>query len=260
MTGPNMISPTNLMRQIGLPDSPVILDVRIADDIAPEGQSIPSAIFYNFNDIDGITEKISGRKVIVVCHKGLKLSQGVAALIRAQGGAAEVLTGGFVAWQEAALTTVPISLIPTNHRWVTRQRPKIDRIVCPWLITRFIAPQARFMFVPRGDVTAVADKFEATAFDTADAAFSHRGDNCSFDALLDDFNLQTDALVRMANIIRAADTNKHNVAPQAAGLLAISVGLSKIHRDDNTMLAAGLTVYDALYRWARDGFEESHTE
>lgn len=259
-SGPNMIFPLHLMRQIGLHDSPVIVDVRISEDIAPDDRTIPTAIFHDFNDIDGLLLRLSGRKAVVVCHKGLKLSQGIAALIRAHGGTAEVLSGGFVAWREADLPTFPIGLIPQNGRWVTRQRPKIDRIACPWLITRFIDPTAQFMFVPRGDVAAVADRFDATPFDVPDAAYSHLGENCSFDALLDAFELRTEPLDRMAKIIRAADTNMHNNAVQAAGLLAISVGLSKMHRDDNDMLLAGLPIYDALYRWARDGFEEGHAE
>ncbi len=260
MTGPNMITPQNLMRQIGLPDGPIIVDVRIAEDIAPEDRAVPTTIFHDFYDFKGLLDRLSGRKAIIICHKGLKLSQGIAALIRAGGGTAEVLAGGFVGWNEAGLPTLPIELIAQSGRWVTRQKPKIDRIACPWLIKRFIDRDAEFMFVPRADVAAVADRFDAISFDTPDAPYGHNGENCSFDALLDAFGLRTEALNRMSDVIRAADTNNHNNDPQAAGLLAISVGLSKIHRDDNAMLDAGLTLYDALYRWARDGFTEGHAE
>lgn len=260
MTGPNMITPINLMRQIGLPDSPTIVDVRIADDISPDDLTIPTAIFHDFRDINGLLDRLSCSKAAIVCHKGLKLSQGIAALVRTHGGTAEVLTAGFVGWVEAELPTLPNGLIPQSGRWVTRQRPKIDRIACPWLIKRFIDPRAKVMFVPRADVAAVADRFDAVLFDTPDAPYSHNGENCSFDALLDAFGLHTQALNRMADVIRAADTNHHNNAPQAAGLLVLSVGLSKMYRDDNAMLNAGLTLYDALYRWARDGFDEGHAE
>ena len=253
-------TPINLMRQIGLPDSPTIVDVRIADDISPDDRTIPTAIFHNFRDIDGLLDRLSGRKAVVVCHKGLKLSQGTASLVRVNASTAEVLTGGFVGWAEAELPTLPIGLIPQSSRWVTSQRPKIDRIACPWLIKRFIDRDAKVIFVPRADVAAVADRFGAVPFDTPDAPYNHRGENCSFDAFLDAFGLRTDALNRMADVIRAADTDNHNNAPQAAGLLSLSVGVSKMYRDDNAMLDAGLTLYDALYRWARDGFDEGHAE
>lgn len=256
----NMITPAQLMRQIGLPDSPIIVDVRIPDDIAPDSRTIPTAIFHAHTDIDGLMDRIAGRKAVVVCHKGLKLSQGIAALIRARGHAAEVLEGGFVGWLAEDGLTLGIDQIPTSGQWVTRQRPKIDRIACPWLIRRFIDPAAQIMFVPRADVSAVAEKFDAVAFDTDGAPFTHVDDKCSFDAVLDGFGIRTEALNRMARVIRAADTNTHDGSPQAAGLLAMSVGLSKQHRDDNQMLEAAMPLYDALYRWARDGFDEGHAE
>ena len=259
MPGPHTITPTQLIRLIGTPDAPVVIDVRIPEDIAPDDLCMPAALHHRYGDTDGLIARLAGRRAVIVCHKGLKLSQGAAALIRAAGGQAEVLEGGFVAWRAADLPVLPIAKIPANHMWVTRQRPKIDRIACPWLITRFIDLDAKFMFVPRGDVLAVADRFDATAFDVDGAPYGHQGAACSFDALLDGFGLRTPALDRMATVIRAADTDQHSIAPQAAGLLAISVGLSKQHRDDNAMQQAGLAVYDGLYRWARDGHTEGHS-
>lgn len=256
----NMITTAQLMRQIGLPDCPIIVDVRLPEDIDPDSRSIPTAIFHAHMDIDGLMHRIAGRKAVVVCHKGLKLSQGIAALIRARGQAAEVLDGGFVGWLANAGMTIAIDQIPSSGLWVTRRRPKIDRIACPWLIRRFIAPAAEMMFVPRADVTAVAEKFDAVALDTVGARFTHVGENCSFDALLDGFGIRTEALDRMARVIRAAATNRHDASPQAAGLLAMSVGLSKQYRDDNQMLEAAIPLYDALYRWARDGYDEGHAE
>ena len=126
------------------------------------------------------------------------------------------------------------------------------------LIRRFIDPEARFLFVAAPEVAAVAERFAAIPFDIEGVRFSHRGDLCSFDALLDDFTLHTEPLNRMARVIRAADTDRHDLAPQAAGLLALSVGLSRQYRDDLAQLEAGMAVYDALYRWARDGFDEGH--
>lgn len=143
-------------------------------------------------------------------------------------------------------------------KWITRERPKIDRIACPWLIRRFVDPAAEFLFVVPAEVTAVADRFTATPFDIERVPFSHRGDRCSFDAMLDDFHLHTEPLDRLALVVRAADTDRHDLSPQAAGLLAISVGLSRQHRDDLAQIEAGMAVYDALYRWARDGYEEGH--
>ena len=257
MPGPNMITPAQLMRLIGTPDAPVIVDVRITEDIAPDELTLPAAIFHAFTEPDGLQTRLNGRKAVIICYKGLKLSQGMAALIRANGGQAEVLEGGYCAWHAAKL---PLQPITDTSRWVTRHKPKIDRIACPWLIRRFIDPDAQFMFVPPSDVSAVADRFDAIAFDVPDAVYGHQGDRCTFDALLDGFGLHTQALDRLATVVRAADTDKHSIAPQAAGLLAISVGLSKLHRDDNAMLDAGMSVYDALYRWARDGFDEGHSE
>jgi rhodanese-related sulfurtransferase len=248
------------MCQIGLPDAPYIVDVRLPEDIGPTDRIIPTARQHDYRDTAAIIAALAGRKAVVLCHKGLKLSQGIAALIRANGGQAEVLTGGFVAWQEHFMPDIPCAQLPHAQVWVTRQRPKIDRIACPWLITRFIAPDAQFMFVPRNDVMTVAERFGAIAFNVPDATYTHQDEKCSFDAILDGFNLRTDALNRMADVIRAADTDRLDQIPQAAGLLAVSVGLSKQYRDDNAMLAAGFPIYAALYRWARDGFSEGHAE
>ena len=143
-------------------------------------------------------------------------------------------------------------------KWVTREHAKVDRIACPWLIRRFIDSDARFLFVAPTEVAAVAERFGAVPFDIEGVELSHRGDLCSFDAILDDFGLRTEALDRLATVIRGADTDRHDLAPQAAGLLALSVGLSRMHKDDLAQLDAGMGLYDALYRWARDGFAEGH--
>ncbi len=179
-------------------------------------------------------------------------------MLRAAGHQAEVLEGGNVAWVEAGLPLLPAALLPETALWVTRHRPKVDRIACPWLIRRFINPDARFLFVTPSEVPAVASYFSATPFDIEGVTYTHRGERCSFDALLDDFNLHTPALDRLAQVIRGADTDRHDLAPQAAGLLALSVGLSRQYRDDLEQLEAAMPLYDALYRWARDGFDEGH--
>jgi hypothetical protein len=136
-------------------------------------------------------------------------------------------------------------------KWVTREWPKIDRIACPWLITRFIDREPEFLFVPPIDVSAVAHDEGAVPYDVPDVELSHVGDLCSFDAFLRKYRLDDPALNELAIIVRGADTARPELAPQAAGLLAISLGLSYTFRDDHEMLRHGLVMYDALYAWCR---------
>ena len=258
MPGLDTITPAQLMRLIGTPDAPVILDLRLPEDVATDPCLIPGSRPMPHDALMAQLSDLRDRRVVVSCQRGGKLSSGGAALLRAQGIAAELLEGGSVAWRAAGLPMVPLAALPKTRRWVTRHRPKIDRIACPWLIRRFIDPSAEFLFVPPSDVLAVAEKFDATPFDVEGVHWSHRGDTCTFDTLIAECALQTEALDRLALVVRAADTDRHDLSPQAAGLLAISVGLSRQYRDDLAQLAAGLAIYDALYRWARDGFDEGH--
>jgi rhodanese-related sulfurtransferase len=251
------ITPAQAFRLIGTPDAPTIFDVRIAEDIAALPRLIPTSLCLPHGKI-GTLDLPPGR-AIVACTKGRKLSEGAAAWLRAKGWQAEVLEGGNLAWEAAGLPMIPLAAIPVRGTpWVTRHRPKIDRIACPWLIRRFIDPTAPFLFVAPTEVADVADRFGAIPYDIEGVAFSHRDDHCTFDALVEDFGLHTEALDRMALVIRAADTDRHDLAPQAAGLLALSVGLSRMFRDDLQQLEAGMALYDALYRWARDAHEEGH--
>jgi hypothetical protein len=142
--------------------------------------------------------------------------------------------------------------------WVTRHRPKVDRIACPWLIRRFIDPDAVFLFVAPGEVADVADRYRATPFDIEGTFWSHRGSLCTFDVMLAEFGLHTEALARLATIVRGADTDQLALAPESAGLLAASLGLSRMYRDDLEQLTAGMGLYDAFYRWCRDATGESH--
>ena len=143
-------------------------------------------------------------------------------------------------------------------KWVTRERPKIDRIACPWLVTRFIDPNPEFLFVPALDVTDVATRTGAIPYDVPDVELSHVGELCSFDAFLAKYRLDAPALRQLAVIVRAADTARLDLTPQAAGLLAISLGLSQNFSDDHEMLGHGLVIYDALYRWCLSGQGETH--
>ena len=156
-------------------------------------------------------------------------------------------------------TALP-SISPSQpSRWITRTRPKIDRIACPWLILRFIDPRAQFFYVPREEVFTRAAELQAVPYDIEGAPITHEGERCSFDALLRAYPQQDTALERLATIVRGADTDRLQLAPQAAGLLAISLGLSHLHSDDHAMLQAAMPVYDALYAWCRSCGDETQT-
>jgi hypothetical protein len=144
-------------------------------------------------------------------------------------------------------------------KWITRERPKIDRIACPWLITRFIDKQPEFLFVPTGDVLRVAEETGAVPYDIPGVELTHIGEECSFDIFLKKYDLNTPALQNLAVIVRGADTDRLDLAPQCAGLLAISLGLSRNFTDDHKMLEQGLVMYDALYTWCCHARGERHS-
>ncbi len=144
-------------------------------------------------------------------------------------------------------------------KWITRERPKIDRIACPWLIARFIDPTAEFLYVPAADVLSMAKETGAIPYDIPGVEYGHRGELCSFDAFLDKHDLKDPALRQLAVIVRGADTDRLDLAPQCAGLLALSLGLSKNFADDHEMLRHGMVMYDALYAWTKNAQSERHT-
>lgn len=156
----------------------------------------------------------------------------------------------------------PVLFIPSPinlpSKWITRERPKIDRVACPWLIRRFIDPLAEFMYVPAADVLDAAKSLSATPYDVPGVQFSHRGDACSFDAFIADFEIYDAALNDLAAIVRGADTGRPDLTPQSPGLLAISLGLSALYPKDPEMLDHGMLVYDALYAWLRRARAEVH--
>lgn len=143
-------------------------------------------------------------------------------------------------------------------KWITRERPKIDRIACPWLITRFIDSEAEFLYVPAKDVLHIADETGATPYDIPGVAFSHVGELCSFDTFLSTYKLEQAALRQLAEIVRGADTSRLDLTPQSSGLYAISLGLSEVFKDDHEMLKHGLVMYDALYAWCCQCQGETH--
>jgi len=267
MASTNSLSIQKLSRLIGRPDCPVLIDVCTDEDFAANPKLVPGAVRRAWADVAtwGPGFATGGKSAVVVCQKGLKLSQGVAAWLRHAGIRADVLEGGIAAWQAAGMPTVnTASLPPRDARgrtvWVTRSRPKIDRIACPWLIQRFVDPQAVFLYVAPSEVMDVAARFGATVFDVdhPDVHWSHRGERCTFDVMVEEFGLKTEALSRLATIVRGADTGRPELAPESAGLLAASLGLSRMYDDDLEQLEAGLALYDAFYRWCRDAVGEGH--
>jgi rhodanese-related sulfurtransferase len=263
MPSPTEITVPQLSRLIGTAAAPAIVDLRIDEDFAQDPDFIPTAYRFPFADIAALAPRLVDKAVVVYCQKGKKISQGAVSILRSYGIRAENLQGGHFAWRDAGEMLVPAAKLPApgkqgNSVWVTRHRPKIDRMACPWLIRRFIDPAAQFMFVAPSEVLAVAEKFAAIPFDVEDVFWSHRGEYCSFDTMIEEFCLTSDALQQLATIVRGADTDRLDLAPQCAGLLAASLGLSRIYRDDHEQIEAGLLLYDAFYRWARDASDESH--
>lgn len=260
MPAHNVITPDKLARLVALPGSPWIIDLREAPTEAIPGSRPPSSEDPSMWERDGSTG------VVVFDADGRGGAVSAAAILRSEGIPAEVLEGGFAAWTAAELPVVSFAHLPERHDdgrtwWVTRARPKVDRIACPWLIRRFVDPDARFLFVAPADVLTVAAQQRAEPFDLADERvfWSHRGDLCTFDLMVETFGLGGHApLVRLAAIVRGADTDRLDLVPEAAGLLAISLGLSRIHSEDHAQLEAGMAVYDALYRWCRDAQNEKH--
>jgi hypothetical protein len=161
---------------------------------------------------------------------------------------------------DTVISSISISqlLQHSNSKWVTRERPKIDRIACPWLIRRFIDPCAEFLYVPSAQVREAAAARQAIPYDVPDVQFSHRGDLCSFDAFLADFAIDDPVLADLALIVRGADTGRPELTPQSPGLLAVSLGLAINYPDDHVMLEHGMVIYDAFYAWIRAARAEIH--
>jgi rhodanese-related sulfurtransferase len=252
MHAPNIISIDKLVRLIGTPKCPTLIDVRTQEEVDATPHLIPSSRHLVFEKQEVWSEVPSSRPAVVVCQEGTSVSQGVAAWLRDKGAPAEVLEGGFQAWRKAELPLVPLSKLPPvdgqgRTVWVTRARPKIDRIACPWLIRRFVDPRAVFLFVPPSDVVEVAERFGGAPFDIEDVFWSHRGDTCTFDTMVEEFGLGTPPLLHLATMVRGADTARPELSPQAPGLLAASLGLSRMYADDLEQLEAGILLYDAFY-------------
>lgn len=274
------ISPSALAALLGKPDSPLILDMRRIERFGLSPSLLPSAVHVAPEDLAACLKNHSPQFAVTYCVYGHEVSQSAAAELRNAGWDARFLLGGIEGGEPGAdspalLQSLSASRMPLickrpdlgvtgtgGSRWVTRSRPKIDRIACPWLIRRFIDRDATFFYVPTTEVLAQAEQLQAVAFDSPGAPISHQEEHCSFDALLRAFGLNLPALDLLACIVRGADTDRLDLVATAAGLLAVSMGMTRLHaEDDHAMLAALMPVYDALYAWCVDqvsGRAETH--
>src|SRR5262245_50795437 len=249
-----------LRSALGSADAPLVVDVRRRAAFLAATDTLPGALRREPEDVSGWAGQLPrAARVVVYCAHGREVSQRVAGELSERGFDALYLEGGIdTGWRArgGALDPKPTGV---SSRWVTRERPKIDRIACPWVIARFVDAEAEFLYVPARDVLSVARAREAVPYDVPDVHFSHEGERCSFDAFLRHHRLRDPALLELATIVRGADTGELELAPQAPGLLAVSLGLSRLFRDDHEMLRHGMVVYDALYAWCKEGKEEVHT-
>lgn len=240
--------------------APLRVDVRREGDFAQAGRAIAGSLRRDPSVVDAWATGLRGRRVIVYCAHGRAVSQLVCQSLLDHGVEPSYLEGGYAGWLDAGGPTIawrePLSTAPS--RWVTRERPKIDRMACPWLIQRFLDPQAEFFYVPTATVKEEARRLKAVPYDIPDVEFSHVGERCSFDAFIRHFDLQAPGLERLATIVRGADTAHPELAEHAPGLLAISLGLSANITDDHALLEQGMVLYDALYAWCRSAGTESH--
>jgi len=260
------VSPQQLWLRIGTADAPTILDV-CRRKIYDEGPGLIPGSHWRQPEtyLEWVPGLATDRPIVLACRYGHNLSQMIAGELRGRGVPAQVLEGGRQAWIEAGLPMVAKAaldrLVPKSPSlWVTRRRPKIDRVACPWLIRRFIDPQARILYVDPPEVKNIAADIGAIPFDIEGVELSHEGERCSFDTMLKLFGLEGDPhLARLALIVRGADTARYDLAPEAAGLHAVSLGLSALAGDDDHgMIERGFIVYDALFTWLRHAAEERH--
>jgi rhodanese-related sulfurtransferase len=243
---------------------PVVIDVTRRPIAEERGVIIPTARLRDLDAAIAEAHAVAPRPLVVTCAHGHNRSQGVVARLRERGIAAQALEHGFDGWTAAGLPTVKrealgITLGDKPTTWVTRRRPKIDRVACPWFIRRFLDDQARILYVDPDQVLNVAADLGGIAFDLPGAPIEHDGPLCSFDTLIRAFGVQDPAIADLAIVVRGADTSRPDLASQCAGLLAVALGISARHGDDDhAVLREGLVVYDGLYAWLRHAREERH--
>jgi rhodanese-related sulfurtransferase len=245
------ISADTLASRLGTAAAPLVVDVRRGAAFEGDDRMIVGAIRRDPDAVETWGRALPpGRDVVAYCVHGHDVSQGAAAAVRAAGVSASYLEGGISGWAELGLPTRK-KVGATPGKWVTRERPKVDRIACPWLIRRFIDPEAEFLYVPNAAVRDVAKETGATPYDVSGVEFGHVGHQCSFDAFIRIFDIHDTALDLLAVIVRGADTGAPELTPQSPGLVAFSQGLSATFADDHEQLGHGMVMYDALYAWCR---------
>ena len=259
------ITPSAAFRKFALGRNLVIIDVRRQAVFEGARHRLPRARWRAHMEVDRWEAECRGAEAtLVYCAHGHNVSQLAVADLRGRGVPAMALEGGIDAWTAEGLPLVAASPHvsgsgPAPSRWVTRTRPKIDRIACPWFVRRFVDADARFLFTDPAHVLEVAGEMGAVSFDIDGANFTHDGPRCTFDSLLDHFDLSHEPLRFLAEIVRGADTADVALAPEAAGLLAVSLGISaRSGDDDHAALRDGFAVYDALYAWACLARGETH--
>lgn len=241
-------------------EPPLVIDVRRTPAFKAATELIKGALRREPDAVSAWAKALPRASTVVVyCVHGHEVSQGVAKALNGAGITAYYLEGGIEEGWKAREGELDHKPSDATTRWVTRERPKIDRIACPWLIARFVDKDAEFMYVPAKRVLDAAGERDAIPYDIPDVAFSHDGDLCSFDAFLKHYRLTDPALQQLAVIVRGADTHKLELAPQAAGLAAISLGLSRNFSDDHEMLKHGIVMYDALYACCKEGQNDLRT-
>jgi rhodanese-related sulfurtransferase len=247
----NAVTVSELRDRLRGESPPLVIDVRKGPAFLAAPDMIRGALRRDPAQVEAWRKTLPrAASIVVYCVHGHEVSQGVAKALGAR-----YLEGGIEHWDGERMAK-PAGA-PT--RWVTRERPKVDRIACPWLIRRFIDPGAEFLYVPAAEVMRVAKERTAIPYDVPDVEFTHVGGRCSFDAFVYRYHLTDPATQELASIVRGADTNRPDLAPQAAGLVSISLGLSALYADDHEMLEHGMVVYDALYAWCRGDKNEVHT-
>lgn len=250
---PVSITAKEVRRAIDGTKPPIVIDVRRQPVFLEATEMIQGALRRDPEDVAGWAKALpAASEVVVYCVHGHQVSRNAAAALRQAGVAARYMEGGLEEGWKAVEGPLDRKPAKAGTRWVTRERPKIDRIACPWLISRFIDPGAEFLYVHSTQVLAAAGERDAIAYDVAGVRFTHDGERCSFDAFLRHYRLADPALEALATIVRGADTGRLELAPQAPGLAAISLGLSRNFADDHEMLKHGMVMYDALYRWCKE--------
>lgn len=237
MPGLNMITPEILLPRIGARDAPVLIDICIDEDFALAPRLIPGAFRHPFTAIEALAPNFIGQEVVITCQKGLKLSQGAAALLRAHGVNAKALTGGMVQWAALDRPTLPAADLP-KKRIVAAENPKPDALAALWLIKRFVRQDAQILFVAPDATEAVADRFDATLVGP-------------FADLRDLYCLSQPPLIRLENMLKGDP-------PEAAGVAAALTGLRALHPDDLSYMSASLPLFDALHRAFRDASDKPY--